>query len=256
MLTEIAPKRRRKKAVSEASNLTNTPTSTLANAAAEAMKGHVYAAQKIISSMNISQGAKDKINKRLTKYGTSIKTNQDMSDFIYDIFVPWATNIIDTHVVKESSNKMEANMKSKTPSSFSTQLSALSAKIPQTSAAATAFSNALSSIANKLQFDKARNARLTDTETEILNWIKSLPKPINTQQMIADGIAQFGKKLHDDRMIAIHKFKARDDSSFLGKTQLGQRLSQPLCTKSLQICERCIKLQAVDTTSAQEVANE
>ena len=87
---------------------------------------------------------------------------------------------------------------------ISTQLAAISAKIPQTTKAATAFSNALSSIADKLSSKGTPFAsgvsELTPDEKDIMLWIKGLPRPINVTNMVNDGIKQFGQNLLTKRM--------------------------------------------------------
>lgn len=79
---------------------------------------------------------------------------------------------------------------------ISTQLSDIAAKIPQTTETATAFSNALASIADKL----ANKEGLDPTEKDIMSWIKSLPRPVNVKDMIKSGIDTFGQHLLSARM--------------------------------------------------------
>jgi hypothetical protein len=87
---------------------------------------------------------------------------------------------------------------------ISTQLSAIAAKVPQTSESATAFSNALASIADKLAASTTafatHDSKLDPDEKMILGWIKTLPRPIHVGNMIKSGVEKFGSDLLAKRM--------------------------------------------------------
>lgn len=102
---------------------------------------------------------------------------------------------------------------------ISTQLSDISAKIPQDSQQASAFSNALSSIADKLSSKGAAFtsgvSNLDQDEKSIMLWIKGLPRPVNVGNLVKDGIAKFGQDLLAKRMSHIEKLPKVDTDEAL-----------------------------------------
>ena len=89
---------------------------------------------------------------------------------------------------------------------FAEQLRDLASKVPLGSDAASAFSNALAALAEKLKYKE----ELEDIEKEIILWMRSLPKPVQVSKLIYDGVAKFGQTLLDMRDDEIRKFKKID----------------------------------------------
>ena len=100
---------------------------------------------------------------------------------------------------KMNESAMDEEMQTKP--TLSTQLSAIAAKIPNTGEDAAAFSNILSSIADKLS-EKGTlfGNEMTPDEKMVLGWIKSLPRPVHVGNMIKQGVEKFGGELVAKRM--------------------------------------------------------
>lgn len=95
------------------------------------------------------------------------------------------------------------------PNSFAQQLMDIASKIQSNDDNASAFSNALSSIGEKLQArsEGEKNVNLTQVEKDILDWIRQLPRPVNVTDLIAQGIEKFGEELKQIRTRRIDKYK-------------------------------------------------
>jgi hypothetical protein len=93
----------------------------------------------------------------------------------------------------------EAEMNQGPTNKFADDLGKIAERIPQTSEEANMFSIVLASIARKAQkigtLFGTQAKDFDDDEKAILAWIKGLPKPINVNSMIRDGIAKFGPGL-------------------------------------------------------------
>lgn len=109
------------------------------------------------------------------------------------------------------------------PSTFADQLSDIAAKVPVADENGNAFSNALSSISDKLRFKE----ELDDTDKEILSWMRSLPKPVSVSQLIKDGVAKFGAMLVDIRKDEIKKYK-KVDTQIASKFDQDKQSGKPL----------------------------
>lgn len=109
------------------------------------------------------------------------------------------------------------------PSTFADQLSDIAAKISISDERGNAFSNALSSISDKLRFKET----LDDTDKEIISWMRSLPKPVIVSQLIKDGVDKFGSMLVDLRKDEIKKYK-NVDSQIALKFKKDKQEEKPL----------------------------
>jgi hypothetical protein len=124
---------------------------------------------------------------------------------------------------QESIESMETTMQAPKPT-FASQLSDIAAKVPQNSQQATAFSNALAAISDKLANKGAAFSTsasdMDPTEKSIISWIRSLPRPVNVSNMIQDGIAKFGDSLLSARNARLSRMPQVDEemqSNALGK---------------------------------------
>jgi hypothetical protein len=124
---------------------------------------------------------------------------QQNPDYVKSILILEAINIMLKEIaprrlkrkkVAESDDQMEANVSHVKPM-LSTQLSDISAKIKTTDEPSAAFSNMLSSIADRFE----HNEPLDGDEKTVWDWIRSLPRPINVKNMVSSGIEQFGHDL-------------------------------------------------------------
>lgn len=119
-------------------------------------------------------------------------------EYIKNMLILEAVKIILTEIApkrrKKLSKKVAESMSlNKIP--FSTQLASIASRIPNSSDESIAFANAISSLSTKLE----NNENINSQDKEILLWIKSLPRPININSFITNGIKEFGSKLLLDR---------------------------------------------------------
>lgn len=136
---------------------------------------------------------------------SAFNSYQQNPNYVKSILILEAVKIMLTEIApkrrrrKMNESTMEADMTSKP--TISMQLSAIAAKVPQGSQESAAFANALDNIAEKL----AGKQPLDQQEQEILDWIKSLPKPISVATIINDGVPLYGTKLASSRQANIKK---------------------------------------------------
>ena len=189
MLTEIGPKRRRKSTKMHESIMEDP------------MDRKLYKITYWVTQKSRSDAPDREWHDEEYRYGTNPEDvkdrflNSNRTRAFYDVKVVPATP-------KEEAayrNNLDEDTNSKP--TISTQLSDIAANVPQSTQQSTAFSNALSGIADKLAARGTSFASDLDThEKEIMSWIKSLPRPINVGNMINAGIEKFGKDLLDARM--------------------------------------------------------
>jgi hypothetical protein len=99
------------------------------------------------------------------------------------------------------SSTLAENSRPTSSVTLSTQLSDIAARVPQTSEESAAFSNALANISDKLshQGTAFSTSELDPLEREIMNWIRSQPRPIKVSELISSGVQEFGSRLHAER---------------------------------------------------------
>lgn len=101
------------------------------------------------------------------------------------------------------------------PKTFAQQLMQIAGTVKGSKDSDAAFSNILSQIGEKLQ-DKDPGVKtkdiLTPIQLEVLEFIKSFPRPVNIDELVKKGVEKFGHELANRSKIKTAKYKAADAS--------------------------------------------
>ena len=153
--------------------------------------------------------------------GSGFNSYQQNPEYIKSLLILEAVKIMLTEIApkrrrskKMNESTMDRNMKAKP--TISTQLSDIALSVPQTSDEATAFSNTLSSIADKMAAKgtafAGTDSALDSDEKAVMGWIKSLPRPIHVNNMISQGVKRWGPILLKKRMDTVSSLPKIDMS--------------------------------------------